>query len=196
MKIFNQEAQLVKKIPTAEGEKVAVTRWPTDQEWAERSRSRRIFMRNGAVERMESEEGDLILFDLIKLPDSAQLDEYEASEVIEQLARAEVLDVSLQPGKAEVTLRVVAGLETRHTLKLPSIKAKKAAQQQAAKVRELQYGRRCLVISIEPIAELYDKLFEKAEGYDDPVPVIHKDAVVRAVFDAIDSAIAGDSEGF
>lgn len=194
--MFTLSKEIEMKIPTDAGIKKAVVRWPEDEAWSARNRERKIFLRGGSVERIESEQADAALFAKVKVADSAELDEAEAGEVVDRLATAEVIDVALTEGQAEVTLRTCQG-ETKHVLKIPSIRDKKRAQQASVRMKDMPYGVRLLVTFLEPMASLYDNLKVSAEPYEGGrVPILHKDAAVRGVVEAVDRAITGDSENF
>ena len=101
----------------------------------------------------------------------------------------DVLNVELSAAEADVQLQIIAGEEVRHILKIPTMDAITQAQN-ATRTLNLQYGKFEARPKIEAFAALWDKCVVKVEGYEGPVPIIHKDRAIRQVIEAIDQEVA------
>src|SRR5881394_228999 len=121
--MFDSTAEYV--LPARSGQqRVEVTlRWPTDEEWAERHRTRKILVRNmgrGISEtEIDSGDADLKLYRAARVNGAPDLTVGEATFVIRHLERAEVTGVTLDGAEAEVAINVAGGL-VHHRLQMPT----------------------------------------------------------------------------
>ena len=177
-------------------------RWPTEDEWEERARTRKILIRRlgrgvNETEIRPSGEFDLKLWGKIKLNGAPELTPGEATFVVDQLAKCDILDVEMDGDQAVVQLRVFGG-RVKHRLRLPTADEVIKLRDQAAKALDLPYGRQELRIALGPGARLWDACAGSSEDYIGPVPGPHKDTAVRAVIDYIDQQMESqnDEENF
>lgn len=169
-------------------------RFPTDEEWIERQRRRKVIVKQlgrGISETTipNSEDADAALLAKIRVaePDAPEVDPFEASRVIEQLGQAEVDDVAQIGDGFEVTLRALGGTVT-HSLRMPSAKDVFDYRRGLARVLDLPYNRQELIINLAPAGALYRRLGQAADGYAGDVPIIHQAVVVKAAIDALDAS--------
>ncbi|MBA3973350.1 MAG: hypothetical protein C0504_03920 [Candidatus Solibacter sp.] len=192
--VFDAARQIALQLRAPAGLKAVRVRFPSDEEWIERQRKRKVIVKQlgrGVSETSipNSEDADAALLAKIRVPEenAPDVDAFEASRVIEQLSHAEVDDV-VQAGDAfRVTLRVLGGAVT-HLLKMPSAKDVFEYRRGFARVLDLPYNRQELIINLAPAASLYKRLAQAAEGYAGEVPVIHQAVAVKAAIDALDAA--------
>ena len=175
--------------------KTVRVRFPSDEEWIDRQRRRKVIVKQlgrGVSETSipNSEDADAALLAKIRVPEESapEVDAFEASRIIEQLSQAEVDDVVQVGDGFSVTLRVLGGTVT-HLLKMPSAKDVFEYRRGFARVLDLPYNRQELMINLAPAGVLYKKLAQTAEGYAGDAPVIHQAVVVKAAIDALDAGL-------
>lgn len=198
--VFDATRPVAMQLRTPAGVKTVRVRFPSDEEWAERQRKRKVIVKQlgrGISETLipNSEEMDAALLGKIRVPDenAPEVDPFEASRIIEQLSQAEVDDV-VQVGDAfRVTLRVLGGVVT-HVLKMPSAKDVFDYRRGFARVLDLPYNRQELTINLASAGPLYKKLITVTEGYAGEAPIIHQAVAVKAAIDALDATFQETSD--
>lgn len=192
--VFDAARPVALNLRTPAGVKTVRVRFPTDEEWIERQRRRKVIVKQlgrGISETTipNSEDADAVLLAKIRVaePDAPEVDAFEASRVIEQLGQAEVDDVVQVGDGFEVTLRVLGGTVS-HSLRMPSAKDVFEYRRGFARVLDLPYNRQELIINLAPAGALYKRLVQGAEGYAGEVPVIHQAVAVKAAIDALDAS--------
>lgn len=192
--MFDSTKTIAMNLRTAAGVKTIRVRFPSDEEWFDRQRKRKVIVKQlgrGVSETTipESQDADAALLEKIRVAeeDAPEVDAFEASRVIEQLSQAEVDDVAQAGEGFRVTLRVLGGT-VAHLLKMPSAKDVFEYRRGFARVLDLPYNRQELVINLAPAGVLYKRLLLSTEGYAGEVPVIHAAVAVKAAIDALDGA--------
>ena len=192
--MFDAKQPITMRLRTPAGIKAVRVRFPTDEEWIERQKKRKVIVKQlgrGVSETTipDSAEADAALLSKIRVPEEAapEVDAFEASRVIEQLSQADVDDVVQEGDGFRVTMRVLGGTVT-HLLRMPSAKDVFEYRRGFARVLDLPYNRQELIINLAPSAALYKKLVESTEGYAGEVPIIHQAVAVKAAIDALDGA--------
>jgi hypothetical protein len=109
----------------------------------------------------------------------------EAVRLIEALGLADVTDVRMTGGDAEVDMNV-AGAAVKHSLRMPSADQVVSWRRSAFRVLDLPYNQRELRVNSDAGAKLYDQLGGKSADYANGIPAPHKDAAVRAVIEYVD----------
>ncbi len=191
--VFDAARPVAMQLRTPTGNKTVRVRFPSDEEWTERQRKRKVIVKQlgrGVSETSipNSEDADAALLAKIRVPEenAPEVDAFEASRIIEQLSQAEVDDVVQAGDVFRVTLRVLGGVVT-HVLKMPSAKDVFEYRRGFARVLDLPYNRQELIINLAPAGALYKKLAQPTEGYAGEVPVIHQAVAVKAAIDALDA---------
>ena len=191
--VFDAARPIALQLRTSAGVKTVRVRFPSDEEWTERQRRRKVIIKQlgrGVSETIiaNGEAADGALLAKIRTPEenAPDVDPFEASRIIEQLSQAEVDDV-VQAGDAfRVTLRVLGGTVT-HVLKMASAKDVTEYRRGFARVLDLPYNRQELTINLAAAGALYKKLITTAEGYAGDAPVMHQAVAVKAAIDALDA---------
>jgi len=191
--VFDAARPIALQLRTSAGVKTIRVRFPSDEEWTERQRRRKVIIKQlgrGVSETIiaNGEDADGALLAKIRAheEDAPEVDAFEASRIIEQLSQAEVDDV-VQAGDAfRVTLRVLGGTVT-HVLKMASAKDVTEYRRGFARVLDLPYNRQELTINLAAAGALYKKLITTAEGYAGDAPVMHQAVAVKAAIDALDA---------
>lgn len=189
------------RIPTGEGFKAIELSFPTDEQWIERWRSRKLITTQ--ISRTVSEdsvaqdpEADLELVKSLCMNGAADtLTASDASLILDRLSDAEAESVEREGSEFRVQLRVPGGSVT-HWLKMPSAKDAADFQRDISFGRRIQEGRmekREQTIKLGTAKVLYEKLASRTKGYERPVPVVHMLPVVMAVMDEARRA-AGEEE--
>ena len=184
------------------GEKVALLRFPTDQELCDRQKriksTRKQLGRNKTeFEPPVTEMVDSELFEKLRLEpenERASVDPAEAAKFLSKLLKAQVTEVERNGDQFEVKLRINQAITVLHVLKMPTQKD------------VLEYGRHAVRLidmrrtqefrsSLEPGGALWDKLIVRTEGYaNGHVPITHKDAAIVDIVTTIDADDDDDSE--
>lgn len=192
--MFDANQPITIHLRTPAGVKAVRVRFPTDEEWIERQKKRKVIVKQlgrGVSETTipDSAEADAALLAKIRAPEenAPDVDAFEASRIIEQLSQADVDDVVQIGDGFRVTLRVLGGV-VEHVLKMPSAKDVFEYRRGFARVLDLPYNRQELIINLAPAATLFKKLLQSSEGYSGDVPVIHQAVAVKAAIDALDGA--------
>ena len=181
--MFNSKAPFTVCI-LSDGEKRADVRFPTDQEWCARSRSRVIIRRVLSGNRTQTEvpnaqaaDGELFR----KVCSNGQADTWndaEASLVIDRLETCRVID-SVREGNEFAITMIVPGGRVKHRLQMPN--QKDVSTYGSAAVRTVQARHHIEDrVRLEPSGEMWATCKGAAEGYAEgsDVPIIHKDVAV------------------
>ncbi|MDX1968259.1 MAG: hypothetical protein SFV23_13870 [Planctomycetaceae bacterium] len=191
--VFDASRPVTVNLRTPDGVKTIRVRFPTDEEWIDRQRKRKVIVKQlgrGVSETTipDSQDIDGALLAKIRVgeDEGPVVDPFEASRVIEQLSQGEVDDVASIGDGFRVTLRVLGGTVT-HELRMPSAKDVFEYRRGFARVLDLPYNRQELVINLAPAATLFKKLIQSSEGYAGDVPIIHQAVAVKAAIDALDA---------
>ncbi|MBN9658630.1 MAG: hypothetical protein J0H49_10665 [Acidobacteria bacterium] len=198
--MFDVSNDIAIKQHTPDGVKEVTVSFPTDEQWIARAAKSKMTSRsigNGksTSEVANAEKVNSELFDQI-FRGGAELDEYEKSEVIGRLSRAEVIESSSSPSGYEVKLKVPGG-DTLHSLKMPSARQVAEYRRYAVRVVEGRRGASEISINLRASMELYDALKVSVTGYAAAIPAIHKSAVISEVLAMLDSLNDDcDVEGF
>ena len=191
--VFDASRPVTVNLRTPDGVKTIRVRFPTDEEWIDRQRKRKVIVKQlgrGVSETTipDSQDVDGALLAKIRVgeDEGPVVDPFEASRVIEQLSQAEVDDVASIGDGFRVTLRVLGGTVT-HELRMPSAKDVFEYRRGFARVLDLPYNRQELVINLAPAATLFKKLIQSSGGYAGDVPIIHQAVAVKAAIDALDA---------
>jgi hypothetical protein len=195
--VFDAGRPVEVQLRSAEGTKTVKVRFPTDEEWTERQRRRKIIIKQlgrGISETVipHSEDVDAALFAKIQAGEGPEVDPFEASRIVEQLSQADVDDVVPEAGAFRVVLRVPGGL-TAHVVRMPSAKDVIEYRRGFARVLDLPFNKQELTVNLAAAGALYQKLVAAAEGYAGAVPIIHQAVAVKAAIDALDAGFQEDS---
>ena len=189
--VFDATRPVAIQLRGPDGVKTIRVRFPSDEEWTERQRRRKVIVKHlgrGVSETTIAggEDVDAALVAKIRTEESPEVDAFEASRIVEQLSQAEVDDVVQAGDSFRVTLRVLGGT-TVHLLKMPSAKDVFDYRRGFARVLDLPYNRQELTITLAVAGALYKKLITATEGYAGEVPIIHQAVAVKAAIDALDA---------
>ena len=196
--VFDATRPVAINLRGPDGAKTVRVRFPSDDEWVERQRRRKVIVKNlgrGISETtiQNGEDIDAALLAKIRTEEAPEVDPFEAQKVIEQLATCDVDDVVLVGDSFRVVLRVLGGTVT-HLLKMPSAKDVNTYRRGFARVLDLPFDRRELTINVRVAADLWKKLIDATEGYAGDAPIIHQAVAVKAAIDALDVSFQEDRE--
>ena len=189
--VFDSTRPIALQLRAPTGVKTVRVRFPSDEEWTERQRRRKVVIKQlgrGVSETIigSAEDADAALLAKIRDGEGPEVDPFEASRIIEQLSQAEVDDVVQAGDSFRVTLRVL-GVVVTHLLKMPSAKDVFEYRRGFARVLDLPYNRQELTINLAAAGALYKKLITATEGYAGEAPIIHQAVAVKAAIDALDA---------
>jgi hypothetical protein len=196
--VFDAARPITLKLRTPEGVRTIGVRFPTDEEWIERQRRRKVLIKQlgrGVSETVVSggEDADAALLARIRQGEGPDVDPFEASRVIDQLGQCDVDDVVQEGDAFRVTLRVIGGT-VEHVLRMPSAKDVFDYRRAFARVLDLPYNRQELTVNLAAGGALFKKLSTSTDGYASEPPIIHQAVAVRATIDALEATFqeAGD----
>ena len=150
--VFDATRPVALQLRTPAGVKTVKIRFPTDEEWTERQRRRKIIIKQlgrGISETVipHSEDVDAALFAKIRAGEGPEVDPFEASRILEQLSQADVDDVVPEAGAFRVVLRVPGGL-TEHVVRMPSAKDVIDYRRGFARVLDLPFNKQELTVNL------------------------------------------------
>lgn len=191
-------ARTFTKILLSGEEKRCTVRLPTDAEWIERARGIKTIrtpLGRGKSETraINSEQADLALYEKIRVDGAPDLDQFEASEVISWIEYVRIRESGRDGNRFHVTMRALGVEPLTHVLKIPTKRDTIEYGRESVRVIDQRRSQE-IRVSIEPSAALYDRLLDRVDGYEGPVPIIHKDAVVVEVLNLIAAAEDDDPE--
>lgn len=196
--VFDATRPVAIQLRGPDGVKTVRVRFPSDDEWAERQRRRKVIVKSlgrGIAETTipNGEDIDAALLAKIRAEEEPELDAFEAQKVIEQLSTCDVDDVVMTGDSFRVTLRVL-GATTEHLLKMPSAKDVNQYRRGFARVLDLPFNRQELTLNLRAAGDLYKKLIDGTEGYAGEAPLIHQAVAVKAAIDALDASFQEDRD--
>jgi hypothetical protein len=196
--VFDATRPVAVQLRGPDGVKTVRVRFPSDDEWAERQRRRKVIIKHLGRGMSETtipngEDIDAALLAKIRTEEEPEVDAFEAQKVIEQLATCDVDDVVLAGDAFRVALRVLGGTVT-HLLKMPSAKDVNTYRRGFGRVLDLPFGRQEITVNVRAAADLWKKLVEATEGYAGEAPIIHQAVAVKAAIDALDTSFQEDRE--
>jgi hypothetical protein len=188
--VFDSNVEVATSIRRESGEQEVAVRFPSDDEWVARSRKWQIVQQRlgrGMTEtQIDTAGADAALYNVIRLNGSPDLSAAEASQILKLLSRCEITDVDLGSGSAVVSMTVMNGEEVTIDLKIPTTAEVGEFQRSSARVYDLPHGRQHIRLNLQATEAMWKRCFISAAGYREGtgVPLIHRDAAVRAVIDA------------
>jgi hypothetical protein len=196
--VFDATRPVAVQLRGPDGVKTIRVRFPSDDEWAERQRRRKIIVKSlgrGMSETIipSGEDIDAALLAKIRTEEEPAVDAFEAQKVIEQLATCEVDDVVPAGDSFRVVTRVL-GATTTHLLKMPSAKDVNTYKRGFARALDLPFNRQEFTFNIRAAGDLYKKLVDATEGYAGDVPLVHQAVAVKAAIDALEASFQEDRD--
>lgn len=176
-------------------------RFPSDEEFAGRSRKMKTIITrqsggSSTTETQGQEAADMDLLskimkgengEYIAQPDTPACDEYEAGKVLGKLTEAESQESEWDGENIIVPVKVVGGLVTRHTVRMPTEKEIRKYRKGAFAFIDLRHGKQELKSNLLAIGAFYDLLKVDVEGYlNVSVPLVHKIPVVSELMSLLD----------
>ena len=196
--VFDAARPVAIQLRGPDGVKTVRVRFPSDDEWVERQRRRKVIVKSlgrGISETTipNGEEIDAALLAKIRTEEEPEVDAFEAQKVIEQLATCDVDDVVQAGDSFKITTRVMGGTTT-HLMGMPSAKDVNTYRRGFLRVLDLPFNRQEITINVRAASDLYKKVIEATEGYAGDVPVIHQAVALKAAVDALDASFQEDRD--
>jgi hypothetical protein len=199
--LFDTKATFTAKIPLhGEIKKIAV-RYPTDAEWMERNKRRKVVTLqlgrgNSKTVFPGPGESDVTLVNAILEDKSLELDPASAYSILEQLSQVEVSETSREAGGFRVETAVFGAAPTEQHLAVPSARDLTDFEEMNERV-SCPNGRMETTVNLTVPESIYNRLSRGAAGYANGVPIFHKLVVVKTVIDAIQRELQdGEEENF
>ena len=194
--MFDTTQPLKTKIPIGGKMEVVSLRFPTDQEWLEYHRTRRVIDQNlgrGKSETSVERAADAATTLFQKISDQ-QIPPAAAELVINKLARVETVSAVSEDGGYRVAVEFFGGQQASHLLRMPSAEHLKRSD---AATRVIGDGKRAEYrIDLSAFAQMYQELVISAEGYSGPVPLFHKQTAVAGAIKAVRDEMEDDGDFF
>lgn len=190
--MFDAARPITLKLQTPDGPKAVSVRFPSDEEWTERQRARKIVTKSLGRGMSKSdvpghEEIDEAFVRKVKT-DGPEIDCYEAMTIVGVLSRCDVTDVEREDGGYRVRMTVPGG-ETSVLLRMPTAREIYAFRREYVSAVELPHGKSSTSVNLEAAARLFDALAGESTGYAGPVPIIHKEAALVAMIAEFESGL-------
>jgi hypothetical protein len=177
------------------GEKRCILRWPTDDEWCQLTRKRKVLRESIGRGKSQSrvlgaEASAAELFTKVRIDqDGTPFDEAEASAAISKLERCRVVACEREGDAFRITMNVPGGAVV-HLVNIP-LQSDLMAFSRAAAPPIIE-GRRSQEIRtfLEPSGELWAKIGTAVSGYAEgsAVPIVHKDAAITELLQQMGAA--------
>lgn len=198
---FDIQANIATTIRRESGPQEIEVRWPTDEEWIERSKGWSIMVqrlgRGVSETQVDTAQADIGLYGKIRVNGSPELEAAEAQKVIEALIRCDITDVALSMDVATVSMTVMGGMKVQHTLRIPTTAEVTGFRRAAVRIMDLPHGRQKLRTNLHAGASLWAQCRKEIAGYAGAIPITHQDAAIRAVIEACEvEAEASKDEDF
>jgi hypothetical protein len=169
-------------------------RFPSDEAWITHSAGCKTFFqslgRGASTTTVETAKADLGLYQAIRCADAPDLEATEAGRIVELLKTFDVRSID-QEGDEFVITAAIHGAEVVLRLKAPTTRAVMDYRRAAFRLISLPHGRSQMTTKIQEAAPLFDKCLVSAEGYEGPIPVIHKERALSALIEHIESEVDG-----
>ncbi len=195
--VFDASTPVAFRLPSPDGVKTIRVRFPSDQEWIERQRRRKVLIKDLGRNVRETtmpggEEIDAALLAKIR-EEGPEVDPFEASKLVDELSYCVVDDVVSVTDGYRISLRV-PGAVTVALLRMPSQKDVAEYRRGFARLLDLPFGRQELTLNLRVAGDLYKKLVLATECYAGDAPIIHQSVAVKAAIDALDNAFGADRD--
>ena len=190
--MFDSARPITLKLQTPDGPKAVSVRFPSDEEWTERQRARKIVTKSLGRGMSKSdvpghEEIDEAFVRKVKT-DGPEIDCYEAMTIVGVLSRCDVTDVEREDGGYRVRMTVPGG-EVSVLLRMPTAREIYAFRREYVSAVDLPHGKSSTSVNLEAAARLFDALAGESTGYAGPVPIIHKEAALVAMIAEFESGL-------
>lgn len=197
--VFDRERQVDVVLRAPEGTKTVRVRFPSDEEWTERQRKRKVVIKHlgrGVTESSvpNSVPVDEELFRKIAIGEGPEVDAFEAARIIDELSFCEVDNVTEEAEGYRISLRVPGGT-VAVILRIPSAREVFDYRRSFARVLDLPFGRQEMTINLGAVSMLFGKILVRSEGYAGDVPVIHQSVALQAMLDKLERGFAEDRAG-
>jgi hypothetical protein len=191
--MFDRKQEIALKIPSEEGVKEIIVRYPTDDQIIDWRRKKKVVQRGLGrglfqMEQSKPEQIDVKLAAAIRVDENGpDIDDAESVYIINKLLECEVTEQPEREGSAlRIAMNVLGKLKTAHTLRKPSVKEMLEYQRLRSQVTFGNYNRQEIRINLSAGGDLYDKLKIKVEGYaGNDVPVSHKSEAVNVLIQEV-----------
>jgi hypothetical protein len=187
------------QLRSAEGLKTVKVRFPSDEEWTQRQRRRKVIIKQlgrGASETTipAGEKVDEDLLKKIRTDEGPELDAFEAQKIVEELSSADVDDVEPASEGFRVSLRVPGGV-TAIVASIPSAKDVFDYRRSFARIVDMPFGKQELTVNLNAASTLFEKIVKGTEGYaGGKVPIVHQTVAVKAVLEALDAGLHSEDK--
>lgn len=167
-------------------------RWPTDEEWAKRHKSRRLIQRDMGRGMSESEPIDNKEFDKTLVREISGDDTVtpaEATTVLNRLASSNITGLERTEEGFLVRIRTVGNLEMEIKTKCPSTELSAEYKRKLVRIINLQFGQQEFRTNLQCAADLFESIhIPNGEGR---VAIIHKADIAAAVVTESDRILEG-----
>ena len=199
--MFDMKAEISIPIRSAEGIRQVIVRYPTDSEFLEWRRKKKILQNDLGRDSYEivpskPEACDLALVKLIQSDEAPITEEAEAYYILDRLFKTDISSRPEREGSGyTIRMKVMQKVKTSHTLRLPSVKETMDYERQRPPLTLKKFGQQEIRLNYSAAGELYDKLKQFSEGYQGDTPVLHKQEVINVLLQQIRSdEEPGDSD--
>jgi hypothetical protein len=195
--VFDINKPVKEKVVRPEGDVVVTLRFPTDEQWIERSLRRKIRSRNLGNGKTQSipqlaDPHDAELVNRLHVGEGAEVDLHEAKRILDRLSTAAIDgDIVREGAYLRIPMKIF-GVPTVHVIRIPTERERAEFVQMSGVPTISQGNINTYGFNLGGAAELYAKLRKEVIGYVGNVSVVHALAVTNAAFEFIDQEIEGE----
>ncbi len=164
------------EILTESGKKTAEVSFPTDQQWKKRRRAMAPITRSlgrGQSEMVPAayEDVDHEIYNAIKSEGSPELDQFEASKVIERLAFCRLDSLKCEGANIKLALKTLYGVKA-FVFRMPSLRQQTEYKRGIVKLRDLPNNAQKAIINMDVAATMFDELL--VDGDKEGLSILYK----------------------
>ena len=183
--MFNVEDKIKARVVRPEGDVVLSLRFPTDQEWIDRSlrrKYRELNLGRGKTQTVQQspDQKDAELVMDLQEENPIDIEAREASRILERLSITSEPEEVQREGVIFVIAFKARGIRLVHKLRPPT-EAERAAFAEMSPPVVTQGAISTYGFNIGAAGDLYNKVVKESSGYVGAVPIVHKAAAISAM---------------
>ncbi len=197
--LFDLEKPIKAKVVRPDGDVLITLRYPSNEQWIERSRRRKIRTRNLGGGKSQSipqspDPQDAELVNSLRIDESPEVDEYEAKRILDSLGSVQIDEEPVREGSIIRVPMRARGIDLVHALRIPT-ERERGSFLESSGIPVISHGSiDTYGFNLGAAEATYRQLCQESIGYKGMVPVPHMLAAINAAFEFIDKQLEGDDE--
>lgn len=199
--VFDAGRPIAVKVRTPKGIETIRVRFPTDDEWIERGRKRKVntvSLGRGLTETRvtDSSEFDAELLSRLRNgnDDGIEVSGPEATYALKRLETSDLVgEVEYEGGEFRVVIRILGGIETTHVFRMATAEEEDQFDQHFMRTVGSRGNVSQTILNLPIAADLYRAMATSTGGYAGSVPIIHQAFALSVAFSKM-KAVMDDDE--